>query len=80
VNTSPLPGREPKFLTSRQLRDSLDRELKSNVAMPLRDTRHDTVFEVSGRRELHLTILLEPIRREGYELALSRPRLVFKEV
>jgi GTP-binding protein len=80
VNTSPLAGREGKFVTSRQVRDRLDRELKSNVALRVRDTGDDTVFEVSGRGELHLTILLETMRREGYELAVSRPRVVFKEV
>jgi GTP-binding protein len=80
VNTSPLAGREGKFVTSRQLRDRLDRELKSNVALRVRDTGDDTVFEVSGRGELHLTILLETMRREGYELAVSRPRVVYKEV
>ena len=80
VNTSPLAGREGKFVTSRQLRDRLDRELKSNVALRVRDTGDDTIFEVSGRGELHLTILVENMRREGYELAVSRPRVVFKEV
>ena len=80
VNTSPLAGREGKFVTSRQLRDRLDRELKSNVALRVRETGDDTVFEVSGRGELHLTILLENMRREGYELAVSRPRVVFKEI
>src|SRR5690554_3999890 len=79
VNTSPLAGREGKFVTSRQLRDRLDRELKSNVALRVHDTDDDTVFEVCGRGELHLTILLENMRREGYELAVSRPRVVFKE-
>ncbi|HWL27846.1 MAG TPA: EF-Tu/IF-2/RF-3 family GTPase, partial [Burkholderiaceae bacterium] len=80
VNTSPLAGREGKFVTSRQLRDRLDRELKSNVALRVNDTDDDTVFEVCGRGELHLTILLENMRREGYELAVSRPRVMFKEV
>ncbi|TCT01025.1 translational GTPase TypA [Paralcaligenes ureilyticus] len=80
VNTSPLAGREGKFVTSRQLRDRLDRELKSNVALRVKETDDDTVFEVSGRGELHLTILLENMRREGYELAASRPRVVIKEV
>ncbi|TAL89027.1 MAG: translational GTPase TypA [Candidimonas sp.] len=79
VNTSPLAGREGKFVTSRQLRDRLDRELKSNVALRVKQTDDDTVFEVSGRGELHLTILLENMRREGYELAASRPRVVIKE-
>lgn len=80
VNSSPLAGREGKFVTSRQIRDRLDRELQSNVAMKVRDTDEDGVFEVSGRGELHLTILLENMRREGYELAVSKPRVVFKEV
>ena len=80
VNTSPLAGREGKFVTSRQLRDRLDRELKSNVALRVNDTSDDTVFEVCGRGELHLTILLENMRREGYELAVSRPRVMYKEV
>ncbi|KAG0742646.1 hypothetical protein G6F24_016441 [Rhizopus arrhizus] len=80
VNTSPLAGREGKFVTSRQVRDRLDRELKSNVALRVRDTGDDTVFEVSGRGELHLTILLETMRREGYALAVSRPRVVVKDI
>ncbi len=79
VNTSPLAGREGKFVTSRQLRERLDRELKSNMALRVRETDDDTVFEVSGRGELHLTILIETMRREGYEMAVSRPRVVFKE-
>jgi GTP-binding protein len=80
VNNSPLAGREGKFVTSRQIRDRLDRELKSNVALRVTDTGDDTTFEVSGRGELHLTILIENMRREGYELAVSRPRVVFKMV
>jgi len=80
VNTSPLAGREGKFVTSRQIRDRLDRELQSNVALRVKDTDEDGVFEVSGRGELHLTILLENMRREGYELAVSRPRVVLHEV
>ncbi len=79
VNTSPLAGREGKFVTSRQLRDRLDRELKSNMALRVKETDDDTIFEVSGRGELHLTILIENMRREGYELAVSRPRVVFHE-
>lgn len=80
VNTSPLAGREGKFVTSRQIRDRLNLELKSNVALRVKDTDDDTVFEVSGRGELHLTILLENMRREGYELAVSRPRVVYKDI
>ncbi len=80
VNTSPLAGREGKFVTSRQIRDRLDRELQSNVALRVNDTDEDGVFEVAGRGELHLTILLENMRREGYELAVSRPKVVFHEV
>ncbi|HAT39229.1 translational GTPase TypA [Polynucleobacter necessarius] len=79
VNTSPLAGREGKFVTSRQIRERLDRELKANMALRVKDTDDDTVFEVSGRGELHLTILVETMRREGYELAVSRPRVVFHE-
>jgi GTP-binding protein len=80
VNTSPLAGREGKFITSRQIRERLNRELKSNVALRVADTGDETIFEVSGRGELHLTILLENMRREGYELAVSRPRVVVKEI
>ena len=79
VNTSPLAGREGKFVTSRQIRERLDRELKSNMALRVKETDDDTVFEVSGRGELHLTILVETMRREGYEMAVSRPRVVFHE-
>lgn len=80
VNTSPLAGREGKFVTSRQIRERLERELKSNVAMRLRPTADETCWEVCGRGELHLTILLENMRREGFELAVGRPRVLFKEV
>ena len=78
VNTSPLAGREGKFVTSRQIRERLERELKSNVAMRLRPTADETVWEVCGRGEL--TILLENMRREGYELAVGRPRVLLKMV
>ncbi len=80
VNNSPLAGREGKFVTSRQLYDRLQRELQSNMALRVKDTDEDGIFEVSGRGELHLTILLETMRREGYELAVGKPRVVFKEI
>jgi GTP-binding protein len=80
VNTSPLAGREGKFVTSRQIRDRLNRELQSNVALKVEFTPDGDTFVVSGRGELHLTILLETMRREGYELAVGRPRVVFKEI
>jgi len=80
VNSSPLAGREGKFVTSRQIRERLERELNHNVALRVKDTGDETTFEVSGRGELHLTILIENMRREGYELAVSRPRVVTREV
>ncbi len=80
VNTSPFAGREGKFVTSRQLRERLEKELLTNVAMKLENTDETDVFLVSGRGELHLTILLESMRREGYELAVSRPHVVFREI
>jgi GTP-binding protein len=80
VNNSPFAGREGKFVTSRQLRDRLERELKSNVALKVEYPTDSDSFIVSGRGELHLTILLENMRREGYELAVSKPRVVFKNV
>ena len=80
VNTSPLAGTEGKFVTSRQIRDRLQRELLTNVALRVEDTADADVFRVSGRGELHLTILLENMRREGYELAVGKPRVVFREI
>jgi GTP-binding protein len=80
VNTSPLAGREGKFVTSRQIWDRLQKELQSNVALRVKETDEDGIFEVSGRGELHLTILLENMRREGYELAVSKPRVVFQQI
>jgi len=80
VNTSPFAGREGRFVTSRQLRERLIRETMSNVALRVEDTTDADVFLVSGRGELHLTILLENMRREGYELAVSRPRVVIRDI
>jgi len=80
VNTSPLAGREGKFVTSRQLRERLLRETMSNVALRVEETADADVFLVSGRGELHLAILLENMRREGYELAVSRPQVVIREI
>ncbi|SNR99904.1 GTP-binding protein [Methylobacillus rhizosphaerae] len=80
VNTSPLAGTEGKFVTSRQIRDRLNKELLTNVALKVEDTADADIFRVSGRGELHLTILLENMRREGYEIAVGKPRVVYKEI
>ncbi|MDA0247576.1 MAG: translational GTPase TypA [Proteobacteria bacterium] len=79
VNSSPLAGREGKFITSRQIRERLERELKANVALRVVFGSDTDSFSVSGRGELHLTILLENMRREGYELAVSRPKVVYRQ-
>jgi GTP-binding protein len=80
VNTSPLAGTEGKFVTSRQLRDRLQKELLINVALKVEETEDADSFIVSGRGELHLTVLLENMRREGFELAVGKPRVVMKEI
>jgi GTP-binding protein len=80
VNTSPLAGREGKYVTSRQIRERLYRELQSNVALRVEDTAEPDIFRVSGRGELHLTILIENMRREGYELAVGKPQVLIRMV
>lgn len=80
VNSSPLAGTEGKFVTSRQIRDRLNKELLTNVALKVEDTADADVFLLSGRGELHLTILLENMRREGYEMAVAKPRVVYRDI
>ena len=80
VNTSPLAGTEGKFVTSRQIRERLHKELLTNMALRVHDNANGEIFDVSGRGELHLSILLENMRREGYELAVGRPRVVIKTI
>lgn len=80
VNTSPLAGTEGKFVTSRQIRDRLTKELLTNVALKVEETEDADIFRVSGRGELHLTILLENMRREGFEMAVAKPRVVYKDI
>ena len=80
VNNSPFAGREGKFVTSRQVRERLDRELIHNVALRVENTDDPDKFKVSGRGELHLSILIENMRREGYELGVSRPEVIYREV
>ncbi len=80
VNTSPFAGQEGKYLTSRQIRDRLQKELLHNVALRVEDTDNPDKFKVSGRGELHLSVLIENMRREGFELAVSRPEVIYKTV
>lgn len=80
VNNSPFAGREGDFVTSRHLRDRLFREIETNVAMKVEETDSADQFKVSGRGELHLAVLIETMRREGYELQVGKPRVIFKEV
>ncbi len=79
VNNSPFAGREGKFVTSRNLRDRLFKEVETNVSMRVRETDSTDAFEVSGRGELHLSILIETMRRQGFEFAVSRPQVIYKE-
>ncbi len=79
VNTSPFCGKEGKFVTSRQILERLNKELVHNVALRVEETANPDEFRVSGRGELHLSVLIENMRREGYELAVSRPKVIFKE-
>lgn len=80
VNTSPFVGQEGKLLTSRQIRERLDKELLTNVALRVEDTEDANKFRVSGRGELHLSVLIETMRREGFELGVSRPEVIFREI
>ena len=80
VNKSPFSGKDGKYLTSRQIRERLDTELTHNVALRVEDTNDPDKFRVSGRGELHLSILIENMRREGFELAVSRPEVIYREI
>jgi len=80
VNTSPFCGKEGKFVTSRQILDRLNKELVHNVALRVEETQDPDAFRVSGRGELHLSVLIENMRREGFELAVSRPKVIIREI
>lgn len=80
VNTSPFCGKEGKFVTSRQILDRLNKELVHNVALRVEETPDADAFRVSGRGELHLSVLIENMRREGFEMAVSRPKVIFREI
>jgi GTP-binding protein len=80
VNNSPLAGTEGKFITTRQIRDRLFKEIRTNVAMRVEETSSADVYKVSGRGELHIGILLENMRREGFEMAVSRPHVIIREI
>jgi GTP-binding protein len=80
VNNSPFAGREGKYVTTRQIRDRLNKELQHNVALKVEDTADPDKFQVSGRGELHLSVLIENMRREGFEMGVSRPEVILKEI
>jgi len=80
VNTSPFAGKEGKYVTSRNIRERLHRELRNNLSLRIEDTTSPDTFRVSGRGELHLGILIENMRREGFEMAVSKPEVIFREI